>query len=296
MIGLVTVLYKCDEMLEGFFKSLALQEFQDYHLYLIDNSVNDSTTNLISELVKKYEISNVSHVLNSENVGVATGNNQGIRASLEAGFTHTLLLNNDIEFSQSTLLGDMGQAAIDNNEAMVIPKILFYDSGLIWMAGGRLIKWRAITSHVGEGRESNSVKFNRDRYFEYAPTCFMLISNLVFEKVGLMDENYFVYYDDTDFIFRATKIGYRIFYLHHLEIYHKVSSSTGGSKSNFSVYYVFRNRMYFIGKHSSGIQRIVSKIYLDLLYIIKYILLPKGLRESLKLGYQEGLRLFKKEN
>lgn len=290
MIGLVTVLYKCDDMLEGFFKSLALQYFQDYHLYLIDNSVNDYTTNLISELVQKYQISYVSHVLNSENVGVATGNNQGIKASLEAGFTHTLLLNNDIEFSQPTLLGEMVQKAIDNKEAMVIPKICFYDTGLIWMAGGKFRFLTGYTKHIGEGK-LDGVKFNRRRYFNYAPTCFMLISNSLFEEVGMMDDRYFVYFDDTDFVYRAYKKGYKILYLPEYTIRHKVSSSTGGKMSNFTIYYGNRNRLFFIRKNYPYYLKTLSILSFLVTLSVKLLLYSRDQRKALLSGFNSGFAL-----
>src|SRR3569832_461087 len=98
LLGLVTVLYNSNNVLEDFFRSLSIQTFKDYHLYIIDNSPSEATDEIISSLLKKYTVPGYSHVKNAGNYGVAKGNNQGINLALEAGSEYIILLNNDIEF------------------------------------------------------------------------------------------------------------------------------------------------------------------------------------------------------
>ncbi len=294
MIGLVTVLYKSDEMLEDFFHSISIQTFIGYHVFLIDNSVNDSTDILIETLALKYSLNNFTHIKNHENVGVAKGNNQGIIASINSGYSHTLLLNNDIKFVQSDILEKLYSISITRNEVLVIPKILYFNSDRIWMAGGKFRILRGYTIHVGEGKRDSNC-FNRSRYFDYAPTCFMLINNNIFNKLGLMDENYFVYYDDTDFLYRAYKAKIRIYYAPELTIYHKVSSSTGGSKSKFTLYYANRNRLYFIRKNYGFLQKSISIMYYFLTLLLKMIIYSKEQRivllqatfDAFKISYKD---------
>jgi GT2 family glycosyltransferase len=259
-IGLVTVLFKSDEVLEGFVQSISRQSFKDYHLYLIDNSPGERVRLLLADLFRKYPITAYTHLENPENAGVAKGNNQGIELSMAAGCSHTLILNNDIEFHQETLLQGMYDHAIAHDEKMIIPKIFYFDTRRIWMAGGRFLKSKGIVFHRGDN-EVDGPAFNVPAYFEYAPTCFMLVSNQVFKSIGLMDEKYFVYYDDTDFIYRAVKTGLRILYLPTFSVYHKVSSSTGGGESEFSIYYTTRNRLYFIRKNYSLLPRLQALAY-----------------------------------
>jgi len=83
----------------------------------------------------------------------------------------------------------------------------------------------------------------------------------VFERIGLMDERYFVYYDDTDFVFRCLKHGLRLVYQGSAELRHKVSSSTGGGGSDFSIYYYNRNRLFFIRKNYVGLERIAGFVW-----------------------------------
>lgn len=289
-VGLVTVLFNSDDVLEGFLKSLAVQSFTDYHLYLIDNSSNHATDLLLANLTSKYNIANYTHVKNTVNTGVAKGNNQGIELSTRDNTTHTLLLNNDIEFLQSNLLTNLVTHARDYNEPIIVPKIYFYENKKIWMAGGRFLLYKGLTEHVGEG-DNDGLLYNREAYFNYAPTCFMLIDNQVFEKIGLMDEKYFVYYDDTDFMYRAYQSGYCVKLLPELHVYHKVSTITGGKNTLFSIFYGTRNRIYFIRKNLKGLEYFCSLIYTFFSRFLRFTQFDSKQRAQVIKGLREGFKL-----
>jgi GT2 family glycosyltransferase len=288
-IGLVTVLYNSDEVLEGFFRSLSAQNFKDYHLYLIDNSPNDKTDVLISILTQQYPVTSYTHLKNPENAGVAKANNQGIELSLDSGADYVLLLNNDIEFYQPHLLTDMVLNG-ENNEAVIIPKILYFNTRRIWMAGGKLLKTKGYTTHIGEEEEDNG-QHDTNAYFDYAPTCFMLIAKHVFKEVGMMDERYFVYFDDTDFMIRAVNKGYKVFYIGNLEVLHKVSSTTGGYETPFGVYYTTRNRLYFIKKNLTGFNKLSAYTYTFLTRLLKLARYDKVQRSKMMAGIIDGIKL-----
>lgn len=289
-VGLVTVLYKSDEVLEGFFKCLSKQSYKDYHLYLVDNSPSFQTDQLIEQLSALYPLNAFTCVKNTDNVGVAKGNNQGIQLALAQGADYVILLNNDIEFDQDYLLEQMVKAAAERPEHLIVPKIFYYNSRTIWMAGGHMLSNKGIVDHVGVD-EPDGEKFNTDAHFNYAPTCFMLISKEVFDVVGLMDEKYFVYYDDTDFIIRATQKGYKIFYMAALEIYHKVSSSTGGGETLFSIYYNNRNRFYFINKNLRFPEKQVALAYSLITRVGCYLRYKTNERKQLLKAIKDGFSM-----
>jgi GT2 family glycosyltransferase len=289
-VGLVTVLYKSEEVLEGFFRSISRQSFKDYHLLLVDNSPGPQTALLIRELSVKYPLPGFTHIENATNTGVAAGNNLGIRRSMEMRCTHTLLLNNDIEFDQPFLLEEMITHATQHHEFLVVPKIFYFGTRKIWMAGGWLLKRRGIVLHIGDGVE-DSPRFDQPAYFDYAPTCFMLIDHEVFEKVGMMDEQYFVYYDDTDSVFRATLRGYRVYYMPSLHVFHKVSSSIGGGESVVSIYYNTRNRIYFLRKNFSVWQQLIPMVYTLVTRLIRYFLYNRNQRAKLAAAIRDGFTM-----
>lgn len=287
-IGLVTVLFKSDDVLTGFYKSIALQNHKDYILYLIDNSFNDSTNNLLIKLDKEYSLTSIKHINTGGNTGVAAGNNTGIRAALAAGCDYILLLNNDIEFNQPHMFSQMLEKAADQH-TMVVPKIFYYDEPKLWMAGGYIDKWRALGVHYGMNKPDGP-SYNTPRYITYAPTCFMLIPAAVFKTVDMMDEKYFAYYDDTDFVVRALKQGIRLYYDPSLNLLHKVSSSAGDN-SPFYVYYSNRNKVYFIRKNMKGFRKWFALFYTLISRFVFWLRFDQGKKKKLIQGLKDGFSL-----
>lgn len=291
-IGLVTVLFNCPDVLPDFYQCLSKQSYKNYWLYIIDNSTNDDSYQLTINELNKLNIVNFTLLKNKDNVGVAAANNQGIDFAINNNCDYVLLLNNDIEFHNASLLNDIIEYAELNNENIIVPKITYFDSGLLWYAGGKINEWKGVTIHVGE-RERDSACYNVVQYTNYAPTCFMLIKSIVFKTAGVMDEDYFVYYDDTDFVYRTNQYGYKILYHPGFLIAHKVSSSTGGNASPFSVYYGSRNRIYFIMKNLRGIKRVFSLFFTIVTRIFKREFYKAALRKRMLDGFFSGFSLYK---
>lgn len=293
MIGIVTVLYNCAPVLEDFFRTLDEQTYKDFILYVIDNKSSDNSLD---------EATRLSHVVGfkcvmlpqEENGGVARGNNIGIKAALADKCEYVLLSNNDIVLEPDTiknLLDGMNR----HGATMAVPKIYYWNTDkVIWMAGGKF-KWlKARTKHRGNG-EYDEGQYDVDHKIEYAPTCFMLILSDVFQRIGLMDERYFVYFDDTDFVWRAVKKGKeQLCYIYKAVIYHKVSFSTGGDESDFSIKYTNRNRILFVLKHYGALHQICVFLFLFIKFLLKDMW-KKGVRKSLLQwnSYMEGFKVYK---
>lgn len=288
-LALVTVLYNSADVLEGFFASLAKQSFQDFDLYIIDNSPDDLSYRATEECMSRYKVGQKIHLIkNAKNVGVAAGNNQGIEAALKTDAQYIGLVNNDIEFHQTDLLDGMLKKC--KTAHLVIPKMLYFDSKKIWCAGGGFKPLQGINSHYGDQAEANDPKFNQAKKVAYAPTCFMLITREAFEKTGIMDEKYFVYFDDCDWVWRAGKLGYQVHYMPEYTIEHKVSSSTGGDESTFSIYYMNRNRIYFVRKNLGWFIP-VAMSYTLITRAIRYFLYTGERRKAIAKAVVEGFKM-----
>lgn len=245
LIGVVTVTYNSEEVLPDFLRCMAVQTHREYILFVVDNASKDCTVGILRDCRDQ----RLRVVVNPDNLGVAAGNNQGIRAALGAGCRSVLLINNDTEF-EPTLIAQLDQGLTHHRVEMACPKMMFHsEPERIWAAGGAFQPWRAYRSiHLGEG-EIDSGQYDTARLVQYVPTCCVLIKKEVFEKIGLMDEQYFVYWDDTDFMYRAMKAGVRLMYLPQAKLSHKVASLTGGSGTPFAIRYGTRNSLYFLLKH-----------------------------------------------
>ena len=284
-IGLVTVLYKSDEVLSGFIKSVSKQTHKDYILYLVDNSVNEQSTKVIADCLSQYPVTSFKHIKNPGNEGVARGNNIGIQQAINDGCTHILILNNDIEIEQETAFASQLLLA-ENGESIIVPKI-YYPDRTIWMAGGEMNKWRALGLHYGYNKPDDA-QYNKPKYITYAPTCYMLVESKVFDKVGMMDEKYFAYYDDTDFVYRCINAGFKMYYDPTVMIIHKVSHSSGGD-SSFYIYYSNRNKLYFIRKNFSGFLKYFAISYTFFTRVFFWIRFTKDQRKKLVQALKDGM-------
>ena len=245
IIGIVTVLFNSDQYLPDFFDSLSKQTNNNFILYIIDNSGHDSGSILAKNLSDFHNI-RAKITINRKNLGVATGNNEGIYQALSDGCDWIVLLNNDTRFSADFIKLISDKVNVDKLSVLV-PKI-YYESpkNYIWYAGGDFLKLRNhAVRHRGMDKLDDG-SYDTDTLVDYAPTCAMIISSEVFKTVGFMDEEYFVYYDDTDFCYRLKKASIPIYYFPSATLIHKVGGSTGGGASLFTQCMVARNRNYFI--------------------------------------------------
>lgn len=287
-IGVVTVTYNSASVISDFMDSLLKQTHTDFILYVVDNVSTDETLKRISE----YQDSRIVLVTNLTNLGVAEGNNIGIRAALRDGCSSVLLINNDTVFD-AMLFSEL-LAGLERHQCeMVVPKILYSDDPeKIWSAGGYLSRLRASARHFGFDKRDNG-KFDHPRLVNYNPTCCMLIKKDVFHRVGMMDAKYFVYFDDTDFCLRAHCAGIRLFYVPKARLLHKVSSLTGG-ESAFTVQYSTRNHVYYLLKNFPAWQIVLYLVMFEAHVITKYLFLWRSLRTywTAQKAYLQGFRLF----
>lgn len=248
--------YNSATVLDEFLASVRALRGVDTVLYAIDNASKDDS-------VRRMEADAPSGcvvIANKDNFGVAAGNNQGIHAALKDGATHVLLINNDVRFGPdlvATLLAEMERC----DAGMIVPKIYFADtSKTIWCCGG-FLDWKRgyMPRHYG-AKKTDVGQFDIARWVESAPTCCMLIRAEVFAKVGLMDERYFVYGDDTDFVYRARECGFGLRYTPSAVLDHKVSSLTGGTYSEFGMRWSTRAQGLFIAKHYRGFKRVAATL------------------------------------
>jgi GT2 family glycosyltransferase len=289
VIGIVTVTFNSAPVLEDFLNSLRLQSFRDFRLYAVDNASVDNSLEILNACFGiDFKI-----IANTDNRGVAEGNNQGILAAKEDRCKFVLLLNNDTVFGPE-LLGTLVNVATSECQQIVVPKIHFFSPpNKLWYAGGEFIPARGYTTaHVGEG-ETDLGQYDTDKVVSYSPTCCMLVAEQTFDTVGMMDERYFVYYDDTDFCLRAGRRGIKIWYTARTSLQHKIGSLTGGEGSPFSARMGARNKVYYLRKNfSRPIFFYFSAVYF--LYLILRWLRGRDSWAKFRLktrAFSEGLRL-----
>lgn len=271
---MVTVTYNSGPGLEPFLSSAAdliRSSRCVLHLLVVDNDSRDGTR----DVLRGYVGSAVSLIENLANVGVSRANNQGIRVALEKGYEYVLLVNNDTVLPDG-LVDRLIASGKQLGAQMIAPRIVWMDRPEVdWYSGGEVNEWRGFAPSHDEHADSNV-----PRLTGYASTCCLLVCSETFRTVGLMDERYFVYWDDVDFMIRVKRHGQYVGIDPGVTVRHAAASSTGGKKSPFSIKHSSYGRALLASIHTSGLRRGWQAMYLTAWTLARVLLRRDTLAEA----------------
>lgn len=214
---------------------------------VVDNASTDGSVKKIESKYRKIKV-----FRNKKNLGFATGNNIGIRYALKRNADAVMLLNQDTAAEKTFL------EPLLKNPADVVGPVIKFKRGRRWLYdyGGRVNWLIGRTSHQESYRLSKKPDFQDP---DYISGCAMLIKRPVFEEVGLLDERFFLYFEDADFCLRAKRAGFKIAIGLESKILHNLDK--GERKSLFRVYHLLRSNLIFINRYISFWRRPLAYLY-----------------------------------
>ena len=220
--------------------SLQKVKYDNFDITIVDNASTDDSAEIIAA-----EFPSVKLIKNNMNLMYAGGNNVAIKEALNGDAEYFLILNNDTILHEDFLEHLVKAFRSDEKVGIAAPKINYYSNRkLIWYAGGFVNFFTGNIYHRGL-RKQDDGKYDLSNEVDYATGCCMLIKRELFEKIGLLDEAYYIYTEDVDFSFKAQAAGYKVVFEPRSLIWHKVSSATGGAFSFFKIKNKFRSNMRF---------------------------------------------------
>ena len=229
----------------------------DVAVVFVDNASRVDETKVI-----KNKFSDVIVIRSDHNGGFSAGNNIGIKYALTENFKYIVLLNND------TIIDPQMITKLKENCAgniVTVPKMFYYfEPNKIWYGGGHINRWtgNAKHNHMNKIDHSDEVE-----YVSFATGCCMMLCSETIKKVGLLDEKYFMYCEDTDLCIRLIQNNIKIKYIPSAKLWHKVSSSSGDSNSPFCIYYITRNRLLYLKKYTGFFHKTAYMFSLGSRYI-----------------------------
>lgn len=223
---------------------------------VIDNASKEDEASIIE---KRYP--NIKVIRSNKNLGFAGGNNLGIKA---ARGKYLFFINNDTLLSHQPSAIDHLIHRLESDEkiGMACPKIRFaWGDNPIQFAGYTpLSRFTMRNRSIGFG-EKDKGQYDTPHPTPYAHGAAMMVKREALEKVGLMPECYFLYYEELDWSMMFTRAGYTIWYEPACTIYHKESQATG-QNSPLKVYYLTRNRLLFVKRNKKGYAKYITYTYL----------------------------------
>ncbi|WP_084006543.1 glycosyltransferase family 2 protein [Guptibacillus hwajinpoensis] len=238
--------------------SLGELKYDPFHVYIVDNqSGDDSYQKLINDYDAGAYPIGVTFIQSGGNLGFAGGNNKGIKQAYEDGHDYIWLLNNDTTIDSNALHPLVEVIDRDEKVGIVGSKIYFSDTGLLWFAGGEVNCYSGSTHHIGY-KERDIGQYDEIKSVKYIVGCSLLFRRELVESVGYLEEDYFLYYEDTDWNIRAGRLGWKILYVPDSIVYHKISSASSSREvAPFFAYYNIRNAYLMILRNEGrGLARI----------------------------------------
>lgn len=235
----------------------------NYEIIMVDNASSEDPTNFIRE-----NYPHVHFIRNLKNLGFSGGNNVGIAA---AKGEYIFIVNNDTEVTSTLIEKLLEPFEKDRSIGVVSPKIKYFSNPtMIQYAGYSPMHPITGQARAVGSKQQDLGQFNTSGYTNFAHGAAMMVKREVIEKVGLLPDVFFLYYEELDWSEQIKRAGYKIYYQAEAEIFHK-ESVTIGKESPLKAYYHTRNRILFMRRNTTTYQ-----FSLFVLFLIACVV-PKGI-------------------
>ena len=263
-------------------KSLVKQTYRNFEIIIIDNASEYQTYIDLKEELSQFESSlDIKLIHNKLNLYFAGGMNKGIKI---AKGDYIGLLGHDT-VTLPNYIYEMVKFLENNDDAgFICPKIKVYNNkNIIWFAGGRVNIKKACSAILRGSGESDPTdkKYPNISTSDYVPGSMCFFKKEIIDKIGLLDEIFFMYYEETDWNFKAKERGYNNYYVPTSIVYHKVSKIFNRSTIIIRVYFFNRNKQIFAWKHAK-FKELLFYYFNFIFRNLKEILILIFLRNNLK--------------
>ncbi|MBI2063421.1 MAG: glycosyltransferase family 2 protein [Candidatus Yanofskybacteria bacterium] len=214
-------------------------DYPNYEVIIVDNASNIKYVDEIRLFLRNLSPKTYHLKPITSNLGYSGGNNIGIKQALERGADYVFILNPDTTVEKNVLTKLVETAESDYQTGVLGPAI---NEGNQTIYGGK-IKWlKPELSHLEARSQKLKTSF-------YVPGTAMLIKLKVIERIGLLDERYFLYFEDVDYCVRAQRAGFKLTIVPKTKVNHAISASTSQLGAPLLLRYHYRNAHLFNWKN-----------------------------------------------
>jgi GT2 family glycosyltransferase len=238
LISVVVLNWNGGYIVEKCLMSLRDQSYHPLEIIVVDNASTDKSIDLI-----KMGFPEVKLIVNDRNLGFGGGNNIGIHASQGK---YIMILNNDARLDPDCIKELKMSIEKDNQYGASASKILLDGKENLLDAAGISIYQDGLS--IGRGRLENADHYQREEEVFFASGCAVLLRKAMLDDIGLFDEDFFAYADDTDMGWRAQLAGWKCVYNPRAIVYH-LHSASSSAYSPLKAFLAERNRIWVAMKY-----------------------------------------------
>lgn len=245
-VGIVICNYNKQDYVLNCIQSVLESKFTDYELYVVDNHSSDDSAKLIQERYK-----GMLHLIETtENLGGSGGFNTGLRAALKNEHPYLMCIDNDVLVDENAI-GALSEFLDTNPETgMVGSKVYHMQRPEYVQQFGMKLDFE---NYCVEANYLNCIEdgtMPEVVYSDAVAACSLMVRRAVIEKIGIMPEEDFLYWDDTEWGYRCNLAGYKVASYGKSQVLHMMGAKKE-SINTFPTYYAWRNWIRFFIKYVS---------------------------------------------
>lgn len=230
-------------------------------IYLVENGSSEKNIDTIQKSLPKKTTTKI--LIQKKNLGFCQGNNLGIKKAISDKNNLICLLNNDTRVDKN-MYKILIQSILKNKKIGAVSPKIYFEKGfeyhksynksqlgkVIWSMGGNM-DWNNVYGSNREIDKVDSPELAADILNpDFLSGCCIMLSSKTLQKVGLFDDNYYLYLEDVDLSLRIKKTGQDLLVSGKAKLWH-LNSGSSGAKSDLHLYFMTRNRIYFASKFSN---------------------------------------------
>lgn len=278
LVSIITINYNNVDVTCELLASLRKLSYPNHEVIVVDNASKESPFEKITTLYPEATL-----IMSEENLGFAGGNNLGVK---NAKGDYLFFVNNDTELHPDCIQPLITRFESNDKIGIISPKIKYFDDReIIQYAGFSKINPYTARNYGIGSMEKDLGQHDAAGFTHYAHGAAMMTKKQIIKDVGLMNEGFFLYYEELDWCEAMKRNGYKIFYEPKSLIFHK-ESFTIGKNSKLKTYYITRNRILFMKRNFPGFQ---FGVFLLFFFCVSF---PKNLLSFIKNGEMDNIQPF----
>ncbi|MBL8092747.1 MAG: glycosyltransferase family 2 protein [Anaerolineales bacterium] len=224
-------------------QALAVSGYANLRVIVLDNHSTDGSAEAIGARFPAVQVVSLER-----NLGYAGNNNVGIRLALEQGADWIFVENEDTLVEPGCFDALIAATQADPRIGVIGPLVYTFDPGRTISSGGGRVLWTvADAENIAMGAED--VGQLRAGPVDFINGCGLLISRQAVERVGALDDSFFIYFEETDWCQRVRKAGFEVWFEPKAVMRHKAPITWAGFGPS-TLYYMTRNRIRFFARHT----------------------------------------------